>query len=165
MIFPSFLQNKIIDSLKEVHPYEEVAYYIQNLENVQENVGSGLIGELKATISENELLNILKESFQLSVIKHTAFLGKPVSKIALCGGAGNFLLPKAIAAGAEVYITSDIKYHDFFDADNRILLCDIGHYESEQFTIELLTEFLKKKFANFAVLKTGISTNPVNYFS
>ena len=165
VIFPSFLQNKILGSLKEVHPYEEVAYYIQNLENVQENVGSGLIGELKSAISENELLNILKGSFKLSVIKHTGFLGKPLSKIALCGGAGNFLLPHAIAAGAQVYITSDIKYHEFFDADNRILLCDIGHYESEQFTIDLLTEFLKEKFANFAVLKTEISTNPVNYFS
>jgi dinuclear metal center YbgI/SA1388 family protein len=165
VVFPSFLQNKIITSLKEAHPYEEAAYYIQELENVQKNIGSGLVGELKSEISENELLNILKKSFKLSVIKHTAFLGKPVSKIALCGGAGDFLLFNAIAAGANVYITSDIKYHEFFDADNRILLCDIGHYESEQFTIELLTEFLQEKFHNFAVLKTEMNTNPVSYFS
>jgi dinuclear metal center YbgI/SA1388 family protein len=164
VIFPSFLQNKIIQSLKESHPYEEVAYYIQALENVQENVGSGLIGELAEEISEKELLKSLKNDFNLSMIKHTPFLGKPVTKIAVCGGAGIFLLPNAIAAGAQVYITADIKYHEFFDADSRILLADIGHYESEQFTIELLTDFLQKKFPNFAVLKTEINTNPVNYF-
>jgi putative NIF3 family GTP cyclohydrolase 1 type 2 len=135
------------------------------LENPREDVGSGLLGELNQEIPEEDLLNILKKSFNLSVIKHTDFLKKPVSKIALCGGAGNFLLPNAIAAGAQVYITSDIKYHEFFDADHRILLCDIGHYESEQFTIELLTEFLQEKFPNFAVLKTEMNTNPVNYFS
>jgi dinuclear metal center YbgI/SA1388 family protein len=164
VIFPSFLQNKIIQSLKESHPYEEVAYYIQALENVQENVGSGLIGELAEEISEKELLKSLKNDFNLSIIKHTPFSGKPVTKVAVCGGAGIFLLPNAIAAGAQVYITADIKYHEFFDADSRILLADIGHYESEQFTIELLTDFLQKKFPNFAVLKTEINTNPVNYF-
>jgi hypothetical protein len=164
VIFPSFLQNKIIQSLKESHPYEEVAYYIQALENVQENVGSGLIGELAEEISEKELLKSLKNDFNLSIIKHTPFSGKPVTKVAVCGGAGIFLLPNAIAAGAQVYITADIKYHEFFDADNRILLADIGHYESEQFTIELLTDFLRKKFPNFAVLKTEMNTNPVNYF-
>ena len=97
------------------------------------------------------------------MIKHTRFLEKPVTKIAVCGGAGIFLLPAAIAAGAQAYITSDIKYHDFFDADDRILLADIGHYESEQFTVELLSDFLQQKFPNFAVLKTEINTNPVNY--
>lgn len=164
VIFPSFLQNKIIRSLKESHPYEEVAYYIQALENVQENVGSGLVGELPKGISEKELLKSLKNDFHLSVIKHTPLLKKTVTKIAVCGGAGIFLLPHAIAAGAQVYITADIKYHEFFDADNRILLTDIGHYESEQFTIELLTDFLQEKFPNFAVLKTEMNTNPVNYF-
>jgi len=164
VIFPSFLQNKIVKSLKESHPYEEVAYYIHALENVQENVGSGLIGRLANPVSEKELLQILKEEFKLSVIKHTSFLEKPVDKIAVCGGAGIFLLPNAIAAGAQVYITSDIKYHEFFDADGRIFLTDIGHYESEQFTVELLTEFLQAEFSNFAVLKTEINTNPVKYF-
>ena len=164
VIFPSFLQNKIIQALKKSHPYEEVAYYIHELENIQENVGSGLVGDLSEEISEKELLKSLKSGFHLSAIKHTPFLDKPVTKIAVCGGAGIFLLPNAIAAGAEVYITADIKYHEFFDADNRILLADIGHYESEQFTIELLTDFLRKKFPNFAVLKTEMNTNPVNYF-
>ena len=108
---------------------------------------------------------ILKSAFNLTVIRHTPFLNKPVRKIAVCGGAGSFLLSAAIAAGADVYVTGDVKYHEFFDADNRIFLADIGHYESEQFTIELLTEFLQKKFSNFAVLKTEINTNPVNYFT
>ncbi len=164
VVFPSFLEQKIIAVLKESHPYEEVAYYVQTLKNTQDNVGSGLIGQLLDPISENELLTILKSAFNLTVIKHTSFLNKPISKIALCGGAGIFLLPTAIAAEADVFITGDVKYHEFFDADNRIFLADIGHYESEQFTIELLTEFLQKKFSNFAVLKTEINTNPVNYF-
>jgi dinuclear metal center YbgI/SA1388 family protein len=164
VIFPSFLQNKIIKYLKESHPYEEVAYYIHTLENFQENVGSGLVGELPKPVSEKELLQTLKSGFTLSVIKHTDFLEKPVQKVAVCGGAGIFLLPNAIAARAQAYITSDIKYHEFFDADKRIFLADIGHFESEQFTIELLTEFLHDKFSNFAVLKTEINTNPVKYF-
>ncbi len=165
VIFRSFLAPKIVDALKKSHPYEEVAYYLEPLVNVQDDVGSGLVGELPEAISENELLTILKAGFGLTVIKHTPFLNKPVTKIALCGGAGSFLLPSAIAAGADVYVTGDVKYHEFFDADNRILLADIGHYESEQFTIELLTEFLQKKFSNFAVLKTEIYTNPVRYFT
>jgi len=165
VIFPSFLQKRIILALKEAHPYEEVAYYIHELQNVQESVGSGLVGELANPVSGNELLQKLKSSFNLSIIKHTPLLEKSVTKIAVCGGAGIFLLPNAIAAGAQAYITSDIKYHEFFDADDQILLCDIGHYESEQFTIELLTEFLQQKFPNFAVLKTEMNTNPVNYFS
>jgi len=164
VIFPSYLQNKIVHSLKSAHPYEEVAFYIHSLENLQETVGSGLIGELPESITETELLNKIRMGFHLSVIKHTSFLNKPVKKIAVCGGAGIFLLGNAMAAGAHVYITSDIKYHEFFDADERILLADIGHYESEQFTIELLAELLQQKFPTFAVLKTEMNTNPVKYF-
>ncbi|HEY5462396.1 MAG TPA: Nif3-like dinuclear metal center hexameric protein [Hanamia sp.] len=164
VVFPSFLQHKIIHSLKTAHPYEEVAYYIQALENRQDNIGSGLIGEFPAKITETQLFNNIRTAFHLSLIKHTPFLNKPVKKIAVCGGAGIFLLPDAIAAGAQVYITSDIKYHEFFDSEGKILLADIGHYESEQFTIELLTELLQQKFPNFAVLKTEVNTNPVNYF-
>ncbi len=165
VVFPSFLKQKMVQALKEAHPYEEVAYYVQALKNTQDKVGSGLIGELPDPVSENELLILLKSAFNLSVIKHTPFLNKPVTKIAVCGGAGIFLLPTAIAAGAQVYITGDVKYHEFFDADQRIFLADIGHYESEQFSIELLTDFLQEKFSNFAVLKTEINTNPVNYFT
>ena len=165
VIFPSWLQAKIVASLKEAHPYEEVAFYIHSLENVQANTGSGLVGELKESMPEMQLLERLKSSFGLSLIKHTRFLEKPVTRVAVCGGAGIFLLPNAIAAEANVYITSDIKYHEYFDADERILLADIGHYESEQFTIELLTDFLHQKFPNFAVLKTEMNTNPVKYYT
>lgn len=165
VIFPTLIQNQLIRALKEAHPYEEVAYYIQQLENVRNDIGSGLTGELQEPLSENQLLELLKDQFHLSMIKHTAFLNKPVRKIAVCGGAGIFLLPDAIAAGADVFITGDVKYHEFFDADGRLLLADIGHFESEQFTTELLTEFLQEKYRNFAVLKTEINTNPVNYFT
>ncbi len=165
VVFSSFLQQKIVEALKKSHPYEEVAYYVEELKNRQENVGSGLIGNLPGPVSENELLRLLKSAFNCKAIKHTPFLNKPAIKVAVCGGAGFFLLPNAIAAGADVFITSDIKYHEFFDAEKRLLLADIGHYESEQFTIELLTDFLQKRFSNFAVLKTEINTNPVNYFT
>jgi dinuclear metal center YbgI/SA1388 family protein len=165
VVFPGFLQNELIKELRNAHPYEEVAYYIGTLDNVRDDIGSGLVGELKREISGMELLKLLKEEFKLSVIKHTSLLQKSVKKIALCGGAGIFLLPKAIAAGAQAFITGDIKYHEFFDADNKILLADIGHYESEQYTIDLLTEFLQQKLPNFAVLKTEINTNPVNYYN
>jgi dinuclear metal center YbgI/SA1388 family protein len=164
VIFPSFLQRQIINSLKKAHPYEEVAYDIYSLDNYRDDIGSGLIGEVPESISEEDLLKLLKKEFGLSVIKHSPFLEKKITKVALCGGAGFFLLPNAIAAAAQVYITSDIKYHEFFDADSRILLADIGHYESEQFAIDLIAEFLQQKFPNFAVLKTEIFTNPVNYY-
>jgi dinuclear metal center YbgI/SA1388 family protein len=165
VIFPSRLQSTVIEALKKAHPYEEVAFYVQSLKNTLETVGSGLVGELPSALSENELLQLLKSAFHVKVIRHTEFLNKPVKKIAVCGGSGFFLLPAAIASGAQVYITGDVKYHEFFDADKRILLADIGHYESEQFTIELLTKLLQEKFSNFAVQKTEINTNPVRYFS
>lgn len=165
VIFPAGLEKNIIATLKKAHPYEEVAYYITLLDNVRYNQGSGLIGKLAKPVSESELLTILKEKFHLSIIKHTSFTKKEISSIAVCGGSGIFLLPHAMAAGAQVYITGDIKYHEFFDAEGEILLADIGHYESEQFTVELIAEFLQQKFLNFAVLKTEISTNPVIYYT
>lgn len=164
VVFPVYLQNQILSALKKAHPYEEVAYYVSSIDNLRNDTGSGLIGELQEEISEVDLLGLLKREFGLSVIKHTSFLHKKIKKIALCGGAGIFLLPNAKAAGAQVYITGDIKYHEFFDADGKILLADIGHYESEQFTVNLLAEFLQQKFPNFAVQKTEINTNPVNYY-
>ncbi len=164
VIFPIFLKQKIINALIESHPYEEVAYDVVQLSNEYNKTGSGLIGELSNKISEEKFLLLLKNLFDLRVIKHTKFLNKPVKNIALCGGAGSFLINKALSANADVYITSDIKYHEFFDANDRMLIADIGHWESEQFTIDLLYAFLQSKFITFAVLKTGINTNPVNYF-
>jgi dinuclear metal center YbgI/SA1388 family protein len=164
VIFPGYLQNHIVESLKEAHPYEEVAYDIYFLSNQHNYIGSGLVGDFSEPLSEEDLLFRLKTVFGLEVIRHTAFINKKIAKAAVCGGAGSFLLPAAKASGAGVYITADVKYHEFFDADNTILLADIGHYESEQFTIDLLADILRQKYPNFAVLKTEIKTNPVNYY-
>ncbi len=164
VIFPGYLQKQIVQSLKAVHPYEEVAYDIYPLENQLNDFGSGLTGNLPQPLTEEELLSRLKRDFKLQAIRHSPYLNKKISKIALCGGAGSFLISLAKASGAQAFITSDIKYHEFFDADREILIADIGHFESEQFTIELLADILKEKFPNFAVLKTKINTNPVNYY-
>jgi dinuclear metal center YbgI/SA1388 family protein len=164
VIFPAWLENKIVSALKSAHPYEEVAYDIISLANQHPGTGSGLVGELENPVEEKAFLNQVKNTFKCSVIRHTELKGKPVKKVALCGGAGSFLTGAAIAAGADVYITADMKYHEFFDANGRMVIADIGHYESEQFTIDLLKEVLEQKFPTFAVLKTGVITNPVRYF-
>jgi dinuclear metal center YbgI/SA1388 family protein len=164
MIFPAWQQQAIIKSMLDVHPYEEAAYDIIELDNQNQQVGSGLVGELPEPVSETAFLGLLKLKFNLSVIRHTPLPGKPVKKVALCGGAGSFLIGTAAAVGADFYITGDIKYHEFFDANNRLVVADIGHFESEQFTIGLLFDILSQKFPTFAVLKTGVKTNPVHYF-
>lgn len=164
VIFPKWLQTRVIKAMKANHPYEEVAYDVYELANVYAETGSGLVGELPEAVAETELLAKLQHIFKIPVIKHTALKGKPLKKIALCGGAGSFLTLAAVAAGADMYITGDVKYHEFFDAGGRLVLADIGHYESEQFTIDLLFDILREKFPNFAVLKTGVNTNPVCYF-
>jgi dinuclear metal center YbgI/SA1388 family protein len=164
VIFPAFLQSRVIGALLEAHPYEEVAYDIYALANKWNQAGSGMIGLLPQEISEEGLLSLLKEKFGLAAIRHTPLLGGKIRKVALCGGAGSFLTGAAKAAGAQAFITSDIKYHEFFDADGALFLADIGHYESEQFTIDLLADILRQKFPNFAVLKTEVITNPVRYF-
>ncbi len=164
VIFPAFLEKKIINNLKASHPYEEVAYDIICLDNSHHEIGSGIIGELQKAQDELSLLSHIKKIFGLSVIKHSSLRGKQVKKIAVCGGAGSFLISKALSEGADFFITSDLKYHEFFDANNRMVIADIGHYESEQFTINLLHEILEQKFPTFAVLKTEVNTNPVRYF-
>ena len=164
VIFPSWLEGRIIKNLLASHPYEEVAYDIIRLENKFSSIGSGITGELDEPADEQIFLKRLKQRFGLQVIKHTALLNKPVKKVAVCGGAGSFLISSALAAGADIFITSDIKYHEFFDANDKMVIADIGHYESEQFTINLLQEFLEQKFPTFAVLKTEVNTNPVRYF-
>ncbi len=164
VIFPSFLETAIITAMKAAHPYEEVAYDVVQLSNTYNEIGSGVVGELPASEDEKAFLGSLKEIFKVPVIRHTRFLNKPVKKVAVCGGAGSFLISKALAAGADVYVTADMKYHEFFDANDRMLIADIGHYESEQFTMDLLQEILEQKFPTFAVLKTEVKTNPVNYF-
>lgn len=163
-IFPFHLKEEIIKALVQTHPYEEVAYDIISLSNDNQSVGSGLMGILPEAMEETGFLHMLQTSFELKLIRHTPFLGKKIQKVAICGGSGSFLTGSAIRAGADIYITADIKYHEFFDANDKILLADIGHWESEQFTTELLIELLQAKFPTFAVLKSEVKTNPVNYF-
>jgi len=164
VIFPAWLESRIITAVKAVHPYEEVAYDVVNLANKHNGIGSGVLGYLAEPVKEADFLAYLKKMFKLRVIRHTSLLNKPIRKVALCGGAGSFLVPSALSANADIYITADMKYHEFFDADSRIVIADIGHFESEQFTIDLLAEILEQKFPNFAVLKTNVQTNPVRYF-
>lgn len=164
VLFPAYLQTKMLSALKANHPYEEVAYEIISLGNFHQHIGSGVTGQLPDAIDEQAFLLKLKDTFGLKFIKHTAFLDKKIKKIAICGGAGSFLIINAIQSGSDAYITADLKYHEYFDTDGKILLADIGHYESEQFTIDLLATLLEQKFPNFAILKTGVNTNPVQYF-
>jgi dinuclear metal center YbgI/SA1388 family protein len=164
VIFPAWLESTIIKGLLSAHPYEEVAYDIVKLENRLPSIGSGMMGDLTEPLDETTLLKLIKERFELRIIRHTVLLNRPVRRVAVCGGAGSFLISSALTAGADIYITSDIKYHEFFDANDKMVIADIGHYESEQFTINLLQEFLEQKFPTFAVLKTEVNTNPVRYF-
>ena len=164
VIFPSFLENVIVTAMRKAHPYEEVAFDIVSLSNSDLLIGSGLIGDWPDGIEEKQFLLKLKDVFDVPVIRHTSLLNKKIKRVALCGGAGSFLIPKALEAGADAYITADIKYHEFFDANKRMIIADIGHYESEQFTMDLLIEILGQKFPTFAVLKTAVKTNPVHYF-
>ena len=165
VIFPDYLERKILVSMYSAHPYEEVSYQIIKLENQHQDVGSGVIGNLKEPMEESEFLRYLKEKMNLNIIRHTELLGKKISRVALCGGAGGFLLNDAKRSGADIFITADYKYHEFFDAEGEIIIADIGHFESEQFTQELLLDIIQKKFANFAVLLTESDTNPIKYYS
>jgi dinuclear metal center YbgI/SA1388 family protein len=164
IIFPFFLQDKVIQTLKKTHPYEEVAYDVYALENEWKEVGSGLLGELVDEMEVTLFLKKIKEAFKCDVIRHTALVHQNIKTVALCGGSGSFLLNAAKAQNADIYISADFKYHEFFDAENKIIIADIGHYESEQFTIEFLFEKLSKKIPTFAFLLTGENTNPVQYY-
>lgn len=163
VIFPHYLESKIIQTLKQNHPYEEVAYEVISLDNSYQDVGSGMIGELENEMDEMSFLLFLKEKMNTKCIRYTSLLRKPIKKVAVCGGAGSFLLNQAILQKADVFITGDFKYHQFFDADNQLIICDIGHYESEQFTSQLFNKIISEKFPNFAVQISTINTNPVNY--
>lgn len=164
MLVPKHQEQQVLRALKASHPYEEVAYEIISLQNANQEIGAGIIGTLEKPLSGQEFLHLVKERMQTDCIRHTPVLEKPISKVAVCGGSGSFLLKQAIGAGADAFVTADFKYHQFFDADNRILVADIGHYESEQFTVRLLADLLTKKFPNFAVLSSRTRTNPVQYF-
>jgi dinuclear metal center YbgI/SA1388 family protein len=162
-IFPAIRQRAVISALLKAHPYEEAAYDIYPLDNEFEQVGAGMVGELETPVSEVEFLQLAKKQFNCKVIRHSPFLGRKVKKVAVCGGAGSFLIRQAIGSGADVFITGDMKYHQFFEAEGKIVIADIGHFESEQFTKEVFYELLTKKFPKFAVRLSAVQTNPINY--
>ncbi|NBC82149.1 MAG: Nif3-like dinuclear metal center hexameric protein [Bacteroidetes bacterium] len=163
-IFPNAIKNQVLNALFQAHPYEEVAYDVYPLDNEYNQVGMGMIGELENPVEEKDFLTKLKQIFQCGSIRHTKLIGKPVSKVAVCGGSGSFLLNTAIRQKADVFVSADFKYHQFFDAENQLVIADIGHYESEQYTLELFNEVVTKNFPKFAVHLTEVNTNPINYF-
>ncbi|GAA3624452.1 Nif3-like dinuclear metal center hexameric protein [Flavivirga jejuensis] len=162
--YAKHLESKVIKALFDSHSYEEVAYEITTLENKNQSIGMGMIGELKQPMDASSFLNYVKNKMNTPCIRHSSFLNKPIKKIAVLGGSGSFAIQAAKASGADAFITADLKYHDFFTAENRILLADIGHYESEQFTKNLLVAYLTKKITNFAFVLSKTNTNPVKYF-
>ena len=163
VIFHSYLKSQMLRVLFNAHPYEEVAYYLHDLSNTDNNVGAGMIGELDTPIPFADFLDLVKQKLKVTVIRHTEPVKETVKKIALCGGSGSFLLGDAIACKADVFITGDFKYHEFFDAEEQLIIADIGHYESEQFTKELIYDKLVQKFTNIALHFTEVNTNPIKY--
>lgn len=164
VIFPSYLEKQLVNALLDSHPYEEVAYDLYPLNNTYPKMGAGMIGELESEEDEKIFLQKIKGLLNLPFIRHSDWLNAKIKKVAVCGGSGAFLLPVARKAGADIFLTGDIKYHDFFEAQNEIILADIGHYECEQFSKELIYSILKEKFPNFAFLLAESDSNPVKYF-
>ncbi len=163
-IFEKFKLNAVLTSVKKAHPYEEVAYQIYALENENHFLGLGRFGELETEMEEEAFLKFVKERFHLKVIRHSSFTGKKIKKIGVLGGSGASGISAAKSVGCDAYITGDVKYHDFYQAENKILFCDIGHFESEQFVTQQLFELLSEKFTKFAISKSRENTNSVNYF-
>ncbi|NOR27144.1 MAG: Nif3-like dinuclear metal center hexameric protein [Lutibacter sp.] len=163
VIFEKHKEKNILTALFNSHPYEEVAFDIVPLANLNQEIGLGMIGELQEKRSELDFLNFIKKTMNAKGIRHSKLIGKPVKKVAVLGGSGSFAIEKAINAGADMYITSDIKYHEFYKAENKLVIADIGHFESEQFTKNLLVDILTKKFLNFAIILSNRNTNPIYY--
>lgn len=164
VIFPKYLESKILGGMRKGHIYEEIAYYLTDIENKYQDVGSGMVGELKEALPFSEFCEHLKSNMGLQVIKYTKPATEMIKRVAICGGSGSFLLNNAIASKADVFITADFKYHEFFDANDKICIMDIGHYESERYTKDLIQDIISEKFPNFATYLTSINTNPVEYY-
>jgi len=162
-IYPVYHESAIIKALFEAHPYEEVAYDIYPLANNFKQVGAGMIGELEVPKNETEFLKDIKKITGTGCVRHSALTGKKIKRVAVCGGSGSFLIPDALKHQADIFITGDVKYHEFFDAEGKMLIADVGHFESEQFAKELIYSILMKKFPTFAVQISKINTNSVNY--
>jgi dinuclear metal center YbgI/SA1388 family protein len=164
VVFPAYLESKILDAMRKNHMYEEVAYYLHKIENQNQEVGSGAIGSLPDAMTKSEFLAYLKKSMNLNVIRFTETKTEKIKKVAVCGGVGSFLLADAKRQGADAFVTADYKYHEFFDAENQIMIADIGHFESEVYTKDLIVEIISKKFTNFASYLSEIDTNPIKYY-
>jgi dinuclear metal center YbgI/SA1388 family protein len=164
IVYPFYLETQVVRALVAAHPYEEVAYDIFTMDNIHYGMGPGVIGELEEALDAPAFLSLLAGRFGAHGIRHTAPGERKIKRVALCGGTGSFLLGQALKQGADAFVTADLKYHEFFDAEGKLLLADIGHYEGEQFAADLLADLLLQKFPTFAVLKSGVNTNPVQYF-
>lgn len=163
VLLPEWNLGRVLRAMRESHPYEEVAHDICRLENEDQTTGSGMLGELPEEMDESAFLAVLKERMGLQVVRHTPFCGRKIKRVAICGGSGSFLVEDAVRAGAQVFVSADFKYHQFFDADGRLVIADIGHYESERFTAELIADELRRKIPTFALRFTTVNTNPINY--
>ena len=163
VILPRHLENSVLKALRRSHPYEEVAYYLNEITNENQEVGSGMIGDLEPEMETIEFLKKVKSTMGVGCVRHTSICYENIKKVAICGGAGSFLTQTAKRAGAQIFISADFKYHEFFDAENQIILADIGHYESEQFTKDLLRNVLQGKFVTFASIFSKTITNPISY--
>ena len=163
VIFEKQLQGKVLQALFKNHVYEEVAYEIYDLQNQHPNIGLGMVGELEIPLSEVEFLSFVKSKMQCGGIRHSSLLGKSIKKVAVLGGSGSFAIKNAIQAGADVFLTADLKYHNFYEAENKLVIADIGHYESERYTKNYIVDYLKEKITNFAIVLSEENTNPVKY--
>jgi hypothetical protein len=163
VILPRHLENAVVKALRKAHPYEEVAFYLSELMNENQEVGSGMIGDLNPELDSLEFLQKVKKEMKTGCIRYTALCHSKIKKVAICGGAGSFLIKAAKKAGVQALISADFKYHEFFDADNQIILADIGHFESEQFTKDLIGNVLKQNFVTFASIFSKTITNPISY--
>ncbi|MCD1118053.1 Nif3-like dinuclear metal center hexameric protein [Chryseobacterium turcicum] len=164
VIFEAYKQNQIIAAMKEAHPYEEVAHQIYSLDNENQYAGLGMYGELDEEMGEKDFLKFIKDKFNVEVIKYSDFTNKKIKRVGVLGGSGASGIKSALAKKCDAYITGDLKYHDYFQAESKMLLCDVGHYESEQWVAQQLFEILSQKISTFAILNSSEKTNPVNYF-
>lgn len=163
VIVPVYMQGAVETALKRSHPYEEPAFDWIPLANRWEQVGAGVVGNLPEPADELLVLEKLKDTFAVGCVKHSPLHGRKISRVALCGGAGASLMSRAVAVGADMFVTGEIRYHDYFEYESRILLAEVGHYESEQYTKEIFCEIIQKKFPTFAIRSTQVDTNPINY--
>ena len=163
VVFPAHLEASVLQALRTTHPYEEVGYYIHKIQNLDASVGAGMVGELPYPLGSTEFLAMLKRKMNLPCIRHTAPINRPIKRVAVCGGAGSFLIKEAIHKQVDALVTADVKYHDFFGAEGTIIVADIGHYESEVATKTLIYTLLSEKFTSIALLECETETNPIYY--